>query len=484
VRCTHTVGVAAAFICTFANAAETLNKLNVAALDSQGQPVTGLQSSDFQLQQDGKPKTIAYFRFTGDKPIQAVKPGPDAGPHEYSNRAGVPLHGTVLLIDLLSDRLLTGAMISQELTHALKSVESSDGLYLYILTSSGELYPIHPLPNSDTEVTAAVDPWTQNIAVTLQTALKTVFAFKPIDERDVVFRFQTTVNALKSLGGQMMRLSGRKSLVWVTHGVPLNGVSVSEQGRVDFTNPLRLICQELERAQIVVYPVAEATNGAAAALVTESEQSLEEFSSITGGRLYRSGGVGDAMRQAITDSRANYEIGYYTELDKPDGKHHKLRVICARKEVRLQTAPGFYAVFPPEQPANVERNAALLAEHSPFDATEIGLRASVTPDPGGKETMRFDIHIDPADLLLRQAGDHRTGRLSLLFAVYGPGGVGQSNPIPIDINLTPAQYDTAMHGGIEFHQSMPIAATVERARVIVVDKDLGAAGSITIPIQR
>ena len=93
------------------------------------------------------------------------------------------------------------------------------------------------------------------------------------------------MNALKKLGGEMMSMPGRKSLVWVTHGVPLNGVSVSEQGRVDFTNPLRIVCQELERAQIVVYPVAESTSGAAAALVTESEQSLEEFASITGGRI-------------------------------------------------------------------------------------------------------------------------------------------------------------------------------------------------------
>ena len=169
----------------------------------------------------------------------------------------------------------------------------------------------------------------------------------------------------------------------MTHGVPLNGVSVSEQGRVDFTNPLRLVCQELERVQVVVYPVAESTSGAAAALVTESEQSLEEFASITGGRMYRSGGVGEALRQAMTDARANYEIGYYSEQAKPDGKHHKLRVICARKEVRLLTEPGFYAVFGPEQPADVERNATLIAAHSPFDATEIGLRASVSPDPGG-----------------------------------------------------------------------------------------------------
>ena len=75
--------VAAACLCTLASAADGLNKLNVAAVDSQGQPVRGLQSSDFQLQVDGKSRPITFFRFTG----------------------GAPLRPTVILIDLLSDRM-------------------------------------------------------------------------------------------------------------------------------------------------------------------------------------------------------------------------------------------------------------------------------------------------------------------------------------------------------------------------------------------
>ena len=66
--------------------------------------------------------------------------------------------------------------------------------------------------------------------------------------------------------------------------------------------------------------------------------------------------MGEALKQAITDARANYEIGYYAEPLKTDGKHHKFRVICAHKEVRLQTIPGFYAMFGPDQPAEAERN--------------------------------------------------------------------------------------------------------------------------------
>jgi VWFA-related protein len=454
--------VAAACLCTPASAADGLSKLNVAAVDSQGQPVRGLQNSDFQLQVDGKSRSISFFRFSG----------------------GAPLRATVILIDLLSDRMMTGSIMADEITHALKNLESSEGLYVYILTASGALYPIHAMPKPDTELTPEAEPWTRNIGGLLQTAFKNVFGFKPIDERDVVVRYQMTINALRDLGGQMKLASGRKSLVWVTHGVPLVGPSISEQGLVDFTNPLRLFCEEMERAQIVVYPVVESSRGAGGAVGTQGEQSLEEFANITGGRMYRSGGVGDALRQATQDARGNYQIGYYSEPVKPDGKHHKYRVTCARKEVRVQTEAGFYAVLAPEQPDEAERNAALIAAHSPFDASDIGVKATMSPDPNRDKYMRFEIHVDPGDLLLSQAGEHRTGKISLLFAVYGAEGVGQSKPIPVDISLTPEQYETALHGGLEYHPSLPIGPTVQRVRVIVVDRDLGVAGSVTIPVAR
>jgi len=231
------VAVAAAgLIGTFANAADTLNRLNVAAIDAQGQPVTGLQSSDFQLQQDGKTQNIAFFRFTGDKPLQTMKPGPPSDP------MSIRIAPTPYARDRAPHRpaqrpVDERAMIGEELSRALKTLESSEGLYLYILTSNGELYPVHPLPKPGTEVTPGGEPWTQNIAALLQTALKTVFGFKAIDERDVKVRFDSTMHAMRELGGQMQMVSGRRSLVWVGHGVPLNGVSISEQGRVDL--PIR-----------------------------------------------------------------------------------------------------------------------------------------------------------------------------------------------------------------------------------------------------
>jgi VWFA-related protein len=476
----YNVAVAAMFVCTFASAEDRLDRLNVVALDPEGQPVLGLQSTDFRLLKDGKPQKIAFSRFTGYKPLAAARPASN----EYANRPAAGLPATVILIDLLSDRTMSAAIIDQDITRALKNLESSEGLYLYMLTSSGELYPVHPLPKPDSEVTPSVEPWTRNIAPMLQAALKEVFSLKPIDDRDTKVRFDLTAKAMRELGAQMSLISGRKNLVWVTHGLPMTGPSISEQGLVDFTGPVRLLCEQLERAQIVVYPVEQSMKGAAATLGTESDLTLDEFAGLTGGREYRSGGFGEAIQHAMTDSRANYQLAYYAAAQNPDGKHRKLRVTCARKDVRLQTEAGSYAVLPPVRPGDLERLAFETAAHCPFDATEIGLRASVSPDPTSKQNVRFDVRIDPSDLLLTQTQDHRTGKVSLLFAAYGAKGLEQSSPpIPVNVSLTAQQYETATHEGVEVRQPIAVGATIRRVRVIVVDPELGTAGSVTIPVQ-
>ncbi len=485
--------VLAVLVCVAGNAADTLRKLNVAVLDHKGQPVTGLQSADFQVQEDGKPRKIAFFRFTGYKPLKAAAPVPG----EYSNRDVVPLYPTVVLIDLLNDRLMSGSVIGDESTRYLKNLESSEGLYLYILTSKGEFYPVHPLPNpgtglaptSERAAEPAAEPWTRNIGPMLQGAVKNVFGLRPVDERDVAIRFDMTMRALLGLGAQMRQMPGRKNLVWVTHGLPIWGTSISEQGRVDFSAPLRQICQQLEHAQIVVYPVEQSLSGAAAPIATESEQALEEFAAITGGRKYRSGAVGDAIGQAMADSRANYEIAYYPEpLEsdgrKPDEKHHKIRVICSRKDVRLQTVSGFYAMAHRETPGDVERAAIVSAAYSPFDATEIGVRASASADPATPGSMRFSVRIDPSDLLLREVQGHRTGRISVLFVSSPASGTDDPGPpTPVDISLAPDQYAIALRDGLQLRRTIPVGASVRSVRAIVFDKDLDAVGSVTIPIQ-
>ena len=460
-----------------------LIKLNVVALDAQGRPVTGLHSADLQLQEDGKPRDIAFFRFTGGQAPPA-KPVPG----EYSNRAGAAPHITVVLVDLLSDRIMSDSVVGRELTDALKNLESSEDLYVYFLTPRGNLYPVRPLPKPDTVVTPAAEPWTRNIGPLMQAAIKELFGIKPVDDRDIKVRFDLTVKAMEELGGQMGEASGRKNLVWVTHGFPIYGYSISGQGRLDFTKPVQSLCEALQQAQIAVYTVDQSMAGAAEGVGTTSVETLQEFTSITGGREYTSDRAGEAIQQARTDSRANYEIAYYSTSLNSDGKHHKIRVTSGRKEVRLQTEHEFYAMVSPGGLASDTLHSREMqreveaAAHSPFDATDIGVRASVSPDPGNPQNMNFEIRIDAADLLPRPAQDHEAGKVAVVFVPYGED-LNQPSP-PTTVTLTPEQFETAAHGEIRLREGLSLGPAVRQVRAIVFDAELGAVGSVMIPVHR
>src|SRR5947209_8544519 len=63
----HTV-LLALLACVSALAEDKLVTLDVSAFDAQGKPVTNLQSDEFQLSIDGRPRTVVFSRFDGQKP--------------------------------------------------------------------------------------------------------------------------------------------------------------------------------------------------------------------------------------------------------------------------------------------------------------------------------------------------------------------------------------------------------------------------------
>ena len=188
----------------------------------------------------------------------------------------------------------------------------------------------------------------------------------------------------------------------------------------------------------------------------------------------------------MIDSRANYEVAYYTAAPKPDGKQHKIRIVCARSEVRLQTVAGFYGLPSPVSPAAGGADSAELpremgvAAHSAIDATEIGLRARVAPDPGDAGKKRVEVHINAADLLPGPAPDPGAGKVSVAFVSYNE----LLKPLaePVLVSLTHEQVQKATEGEITLNQALPVPQGVRQVRVIVFDADLGALGSVTIPI--
>ena len=281
----------------------------------------------------------------------------------------------------------------------------------------------------------------------------------------------------------MTEISGRRSLVWVTHGFPIFGYSLSVRGRLDFTDPLRNFYQRLALSQVLLYPVDQSRRGAGEDPTTYSAQTLEEASDITGGRRLTSDRASDGIAAALTDDRANYEIVYRIPSAKPDPKkRHKIRIATTRKDVRVQSANAYY-VLPPVPSDTLLRAAFENAIHSPFEATDIGIRASVAPSADGKG-LNLSIFVDPADLMLGTSGDDHTGAIDFMIGAYGASGLDQaSKPASFGLKLTPQEFETASRTGLSIRQTINVKDTTQRVRVIVYDPNLNSTGSLEIPVK-
>ena len=459
--------------------------LNVVAVDNHGEAVTDLTRDDFRIVDNGKPETLAFFHHRNT----ALGAAHTLAPNEVSNRGGANVpRATLILFDLLNEKFGTRGSAANRLEHDLQNLESADYVYLYCLTLDGRLYPIHPLPGPETVAApAGAPPWTRQIKVLLDQALRSVTQVRPIDDLDPTYRIQLTFNALGAIAAELSRVPGRKAVVWLTDGIPIElGPARSDTGDfVDFTPFVRQMCDAYDRSGVSIYPVRQVMLGSADSMGGPgttgmgSIDTLSQFAELTGGRPDAGKDIGPAVRQAILDTRTSYQIGYVPPPSNWNDKYHKLRITCTRKGVRIQAKTGYYA-WAEAAGARFEQ-AMAVASHTAFDAAEIGLRATLTRDPKDARILHLEAHIDAHDLVLVHQGDVYSGELRLQTVGFADGFDPSSGPVvPMELHLTAAQRDQALQQGIPYAQNLTLANEIHNVRLIVYDRGSTAIGSVTV----
>ena len=458
--------------------------LNVVAVDDHGQPVADLTRDELRVSDSGKAQTIAYFHHR-DASARLL---PALGPNEVSNRGkkNIP-RATVILFDLLNQDFATRGTSANQLIHDLESLETADYLYLYLLTLDGRLYPVRGLPTEQAEADGpGGEPWTRHVKPMLNEALRATAQVRRPDI-DIAVREPITYTALERMADELSIVPGRKNLVWVTDGVPIElGPYRSDIGDfVDFTTLLRRMSEAFERTGTAIYPVRQVmlgspdnVNGGSG---LGSIDTLSQFAQMTGGRPDAGKDIGAAVRQAINDARTSYQIGYYPPPKNWDDKFHKLRVTCTRKGVRIQVKNGYYGWR--EQPGARSELAIESAIPPAFDAAEIGLRATLSPDPSGAHRVRLDARIDADDVALVHQGERYNAQLRLAIVGYAPSAQPQRGPtIPLDLGYNAQDRDQALRQGINFTQDVTLQEDVRSVRLIVFDRGSDAVGSVTLPV--
>jgi hypothetical protein len=295
----------------------------------------------------------------------------------------------------------------------------------------------------------------------------------------IVKQIDDTYLALANLGAQMARFPGRKSLVWITNGVPIQ-LRMSSGQFFDYTPMLARLSDSLKDAGIAVYPVSISDQnilGNHMSLLT-----LEKFAALTGG-LYSVRDILSAVETAGSGGKGAYTIQYYPSDLKQNGKYHKLRVTCERNGVAVLSEQGYYAESKPNSGAHAQktdtagdahRNAALL---SPYDYSAVPVTAKITRNPGKPPSARYELHIDIAPLLpVTNSQTNYSGNVLVTYAEY------DSDPLPQLSQPMAVKFNATNKDGITFAGDMQLTRGVRSIRFVVVDAITKAVGSVTIPM--
>lgn len=203
----------------------------------------------------------------------------------------------VVLLDRWNDRLTTAGASIAEFTRALRHLESSVGIYVYLVNYQGDLVPVSPLATigSDGRQTTS-DGSPAELAAKVEEAARQTMGFRELSSaQNWGLRANKTFSALDWLGSQMAAMPGRKSLIWVTQGPPIVSDAM-----------IRNLAASFVRSGTAIYSVQSA--GGLGGL--QDSPILKTLSDQTGGRSYGSDAAERALVDALSDARANYTLAY------------------------------------------------------------------------------------------------------------------------------------------------------------------------------
>ena len=122
--------------------------VDVIVSDKAGNPVTGLQSSDFSVSEDGKAQKIEAFRSEGGKPAEG-RPPLSLPPHVYTNRTAYkapPGPLTIIVLDGVNTTLRDQIYARLQLVKYLKTQLQPDQ-HLAVFALTGRLHLLQDFTN-------------------------------------------------------------------------------------------------------------------------------------------------------------------------------------------------------------------------------------------------------------------------------------------------------------------------------------------------
>lgn len=458
-----------------------LVQVSVIIEDKKGNPVTGLKKEDFTVMDDGKPQQIAFFTAPSSSP-EPTAPRPPAHllpPNVFTNRFDLkgeepPSAVTVVLFDLLNTSSLDQSYVRKEVVHFLQTLKPQDHVAVYGLTT--QLFVLHEFTRDASDLVAAAERFSpQELAAfdtthtppidlvsmgadpqwaRLQNSVNNANGM--ISDANNIGRINTTVSAMQAIASHVAGIPGRKSLVWISGGFPIqlgtpsigtrassdppdvggtvpgigarvpgtssnlddtgndNRLSPPDRETLSSDEVIKRAADSLNRANMAVYAIdakgveldtsmdasshgARLSNQVRSTATFNNEQVARDSSKLladrTGGlAFFGDNDIRRAIRRAFDDGRYAYNIGFYPNHGKWNGAFRKIKIRLKSDDLRLRYRAGYYAFPDRSDPQAVIAADLQLAADSPLDATNLGMIVSAKASSPGA-SRALDLHI-------------------------------------------------------------------------------------------
>jgi VWFA-related protein len=214
--------------------------VNVVAKDKHGKPVNDLSRNDFVVRDNGREQKIGLFAL--EKAGQAAT-SVSSSPAQltFTNRPGPSVAGvTVFLFDELNTTLTDQELAKQDFLHYLRGLPADSRVAVFVLGDS--LLLLHDFSQDmasllaamskhsnrvNPEVTASTAPPASANSLTGDQSTSTQWeSFMKSSNRPYVDYAETvratrTAAALETIAGHLQGIPGRKTLIWISGGFPI-----------------------------------------------------------------------------------------------------------------------------------------------------------------------------------------------------------------------------------------------------------------------
>jgi VWFA-related protein len=521
--------------------------IDVIVTDSHGNPLRGLKSEDFQVfEEHAAQQKITQFQFVdaSARPAPVYPAGltaaPPGAPYMFTNLLPDSMHvpPTVMLMDALNTQIENQAEVHRHMLLLLKTLPPNTPIAVFTL--SHELHVVQGFTTDPGLLRTAVDhtlrapdieqnPQDDADSASNQfldqngdqetPANQALEDFEKMEyEQQMAIRVDETTDAMVSIAKFLGGYPGRKNLLWFSESFP-NWIapnadfgSDSFAGTADYADRIHKASEALADARVAVYPV-DARGLEASSLYSAAQQphinrnnpgagfggqltrenntridtqtTMQMIADASGGKIcINDNDLSGCVQGALDDSATYYELGYYPEGIKWDGRFHKITVKTTQKGAHLRYRTGYVAVDPgaaaPQPPAKLLQQACM----APLPSTAIPMTVeSLAPPLGAADpNSRYLLTISPASLTLLPGAPTR--QLSLQMAVCEfdtKGSSFQFFPRDLSAPVPETTYQGWQTRGIRNIFDYTAKPDDRRLRFAVLDVPSGAIGSIDVP---